>query len=475
VKCIDNKLIERSLMLKNTLTIIDMIPVPIFYKDLKGIYVNCNSAFADYLGRHKEEIIGFSVYEVHERSFADLCCNADGKFLTSGEYGEYEADIRHKDGSLHNIVINSTAIKSNNQECVGFVGTLFDISYYKKNERYVRQLVRIKEAMLKVNQVIIGTMSLDEIFELILDEVTLVMDHADLASILLLNDDNYLTMVAQKGFVAEKVKDFKLKLESAFVWQETGGNIAKAVIINDIHTKYIYETPELLENTEGIIIKSSLSAPIRIGDRIFGLINIDCRDSNVFNEDDIEIMEYMRNQIAIAISKHNIYEETVYLSRHDKLTGLYNRRYFEELFETCVSKAVENEEQFLLVIFDLNNLKEINDNYGHLAGDEIIKDFSRRLKTKFRTSDVFARLGGDEFIALFYDTVKNSLVKKINGLNIDLNRSKVNFQGTPINSSFSYGISAFGKDGTSYKELVKIADKRMYENKKKQDRIEHSL
>ena len=87
-----------------------------------------------------------------------------------------------------------------------------------------------------------------------------------------------------------------------------------------------------------------------------------------------------------------------------KLTNIYNRRSFEDIFDKILNKALRYNESFYLVTFDLNNLKHINDTFGHLNGDEFIKSFVNKLKKSIRNSDVLARYGGDEFVGVFFNT-----------------------------------------------------------------------
>lgn len=176
-------------------------------------------------------------------------------------------------------------------------------------------------------------------------------------------------------------------------------------------------------------------------------------------------MEYIKNQVQIAISKYKLYEELFYSSRYDKLTNVYNRRYFEDLFDGYINKSTKYKENFSLVVFDLNELKFVNDNYGHLAGDELIKAFAKNLSECIRSSDILVRLGGDEFVGVFFKTSSQNLIKKFEDLIENFKNNQIVFEGNNITCSFSYGIAEFPEDSNNYKELIKIADKRMYKYK----------
>ena len=173
-------------------------------------------------------------------------------------------------------------------------------------------------------------------------------------------------------------------------------------------------------------------------------------------------MCYLKNQIELGIAKYALYEETVYLSRYDKLTNIYNRRYFEELFNIVFVSSKIYDKSFFVVIFDIDGLKPINDTYGHLAGDELLKTFARGLNSKINDSDIFARFGGDEFVAIFLEEDLQNVIKKLEGILKEFANNPILFEENTIICSFSYGISGFPKNGTDYNDLIRIADKNMY-------------
>ena len=173
----------------------------------------------------------------------------------------------------------------------------------------------------------------------------------------------------------------------------------------------------------------------------------------------------MRNQIEIGITKQKLYEETLTLSRFDKLTNLFNRRYFEELLEQQLERASRYKETFFLVSIDIDNLKQINDRYGHSAGDEMIQFISSRINSKIRSSDLFSRYGGDEFAAVFLNTDSQELIEKLEGIRGDILKEPLSVNAHSVFCSFSYGIAGFPTDGNNYSELMKKADSQMYNYK----------
>jgi len=287
---------------------------------------------------------------------------------------------------------------------------------------------------------------------------------------LILDNDNNLKIAVAKGYSSEDIKEFSIKLEEHYGWFNSGKHIIKTVIFNDIDGM---KTINMLETEEGIKIKSSISSPIIIAGQLYGFLNIDSEYSNIFTEGDLELMEYMRNQVSIAIEKHKLNEQFLYLSRYDKLSNVYNRSYFEQLIYDNIYNDNADKKDFLTVVFDLNDLKFVNDNYGHLAGDELIRTFSQYLISLTEDSDIIGRYGGDEFIGVFFNVDYQSLITRFEGLIEKFKNNPIIFDGNEIVCSYSYGIVSCPSEGWEFDKAIKIADKRMYEYKSMVKSKEH--
>jgi two-component system, cell cycle response regulator len=161
--------------------------------------------------------------------------------------------------------------------------------------------------------------------------------------------------------------------------------------------------------------------------------------------------------------KMNEYMRTV--SFTDELTGLYNRRGFFTLVDHLLKVAKRQENKFFMLYGDLDNLKVINDTFGHLVGDKALTDAAKILKDNFRESDIIARIGGDEFVVMPIGSdgaevhvLLDRLQRKIE----DYNRNNI----LPYELSLSIGITFFDpQHPCSIDSLLSQADKSMYENK----------
>lgn len=150
-------------------------------------------------------------------------------------------------------------------------------------------------------------------------------------------------------------------------------------------------------------------------------------------------------------------------ARHDHLTQLPNRSYFYQVLLGLFEQQ-EMRSNFALMFIDNNNFKEINDRYGHLAGDAVLQEMANRLRAKLRNQDFVARLGGDEFAIVLKSISQVDHLKSIAEHLIESSREPLLFNGEFIEFSFSLGI-AFSEFAHSPEDLITQADQAMYHAK----------
>lgn len=147
----------------------------------------------------------------------------------------------------------------------------------------------------------------------------------------------------------------------------------------------------------------------------------------------------------------------------DELTGSLNRRGFKSRMEGILSDANRHGENGFLIYIDIDNFKDINDNYGHAAGDKALKKITEILKDNLRNSDVISRLGGDEF-AILMPRCKLEGEARIRQIQYTINNTNLVWGNHIIQMKASFGILEFtGED--DMEELMKAADMAMYSNK----------
>nr|WP_251080812.1 diguanylate cyclase [Motilimonas cestriensis] len=154
-----------------------------------------------------------------------------------------------------------------------------------------------------------------------------------------------------------------------------------------------------------------------------------------------------------------------FLAEHDDLTGLYNRRAFENQVKIALARDRRTDSMAGMLFIDLNKFKDINDTHGHDAGDFILTATAERLRGLIRESDLVGRLGGDEFV-VWLDLIskKEEVENKAQGI-MDALAQPIEYLGQPLVVGCSIGISIFPSDGKHFTELLKASDQAMYKAK----------
>ena len=146
----------------------------------------------------------------------------------------------------------------------------------------------------------------------------------------------------------------------------------------------------------------------------------------------------------------------------DSLTGLFNRRFLDALLEREVATAVRNRQELCLMIFDIDHFKRLNDTYGHLVGDEVLRQLGAFLQKTSRQSDIVCRYGGEEFVAVLPNANPADILQRAQSLLADVRGMAILYQGAEYHITISAGISAYPYDGDTPDELLRAADARLY-------------
>jgi diguanylate cyclase (GGDEF)-like protein len=169
--------------------------------------------------------------------------------------------------------------------------------------------------------------------------------------------------------------------------------------------------------------------------------------------------------IADITARHHAEERIRHLALHDELTELANRAAFRERIEHCFQRAHRHGECFALLIFDMDRFKDINDKLGHLAGDGVLREIARRLKTCVRDRDLAARLGGDEFAVVQSDIRSAEDVADLAQRILNTMREPFEIGGGNVRIAVSIGIALAPRHASHVKDLTAAADAALYRAK----------
>ncbi len=153
------------------------------------------------------------------------------------------------------------------------------------------------------------------------------------------------------------------------------------------------------------------------------------------------------------------------MTNHDNLTSIYNRSYVEKQISLEFNKAKRYGNIFSIIFFDIDKFKLVNDKFGHLAGDEVLKKISETIKLQLRSSDVFGRYGGEEFFILLPETNLLSSASLSNRLKDTIQNVSVHYDDYEIKTTISLGVVQFRPDIKDYLQMIHEADIALYHSK----------
>jgi len=155
------------------------------------------------------------------------------------------------------------------------------------------------------------------------------------------------------------------------------------------------------------------------------------------------------------------------LSETDDLTGLFNTRGFAVAANRLLGQALRSERPASVLMVDSDNLKGVNDAYGHDAGNRLLRQLASAIQAELRSTDVPARYGGDEFIVLLPDTPPKGALEVAERIRTAIGANPLPLEGRMVACSVSVGVSCFPEDGRTLDALAAGADRALYQAKKK--------
>ena len=160
-------------------------------------------------------------------------------------------------------------------------------------------------------------------------------------------------------------------------------------------------------------------------------------------------------------------EDLLQMSDTDELTGLKNRRAFNSALSREVKKAIRYNRPFSILMLDADNLKRVNDKFGHDIGDKLIVCLSQVIKDSLRETDILARYGGDEFVVMLPESNESNSIEVAERIRVAVENTTIDANGERVSSTLSIGIACFPDDADNVDEVRIKADKALYQSKNK--------
>ncbi|MBI5409371.1 MAG: sensor domain-containing diguanylate cyclase [Nitrospirae bacterium] len=222
-----------------------------------------------------------------------------------------------------------------------------------------------------------------------------------------------------------------------------------------------------VDGAPGLKIKSLMCAPLRVNDRTVGVLRlINKKSGEPFADEDLKLLANLSCCAGLAVERAFLYRRIEEISITDDLTGLYNFRFMNHSIEMEIERSRRYGALFSVIFMDIDNLKKVNEKFGHLTGSKVLIETAGVLKENLRKVDIAIKYGGDEFVIILPQTSREGgflvaeRLRKMIEKNVFLKK-----EGCPLRITASFGVASFPDNAKSKEELLELADKAMFRGK----------
>ena len=221
-----------------------------------------------------------------------------------------------------------------------------------------------------------------------------------------------------------------------------------------------------LEHGTSLAAISTLCIPLTAQGETLGMLHASGPADGGEEDNDAAIIELMGEQLALAIANLRLRETLRQQSLRDPLTGLFNRRYFEESLRREMLRCERRRLPLALLVLDIDHFKSFNDSQGHSAGDAVLAHVGRCVASLVRAEDMACRYGGEEFTIVMPETDAASAVARAEAIRRSVSQQTISHNGRTLGPvTVSIGVAAFPHDGVTPELLFEVADAALYQAK----------
>jgi diguanylate cyclase (GGDEF)-like protein/PAS domain S-box-containing protein len=429
--------------------------------DLRIRYVS--PSVRDVLGFEAEDVVGRRVtdflhedeLEIARRHLASGFRERDGATLVHR--------MRHADGSVR-------YFESLVHVLAAGEGALFSARDVTERVAYQQRLERevaFRAALVALTNDMLDHALDERFYQQVLERAIALVPDAQGGSLLLQAADGSYRFVAAVGFDLAELQALQLQPGEMGDRPATVARVA----VRDLATRLSPERRAVLEGAGRIDqIETTLSVPIIASSVLRGYMNLDnFASADAFDQDSHEIAEALSAQVGVALQRLQLERELQQernryqrMASHDALTGLPNRRLFQDRLDQALLRAQRRGHAIALMYLDLDGFKDVNDSYGHDVGDELLAAVSARLVGLVRAEDTVARLGGDEFALVLTDVTSKVSADLVASKLLAALEAPFSVCDDAVVIGASVGIALFPLDAEHTDGLMKAADMAMY-------------
>ncbi len=417
-----------------------------------GQVLRINDAFCSLFGYAASEVVGRDIDQLVAPAGDVLENEARGitQRIAEGELSFVETRRRRKDGRLVHVSILAKPILIDGDQ-IALYGIYRDITAQKEAEAALAESHRKVTELHEAADRLAGAEKEENIYQVTCEAAERVLGFS-LAVLCIADGEEFVCQAVSSRIGIETLGRTRIDPDGLAMRALTE---ARPIIAHDPH-------PASLPLGIPPTCRTLLCAPI--GN--LGILQAASSHPQAFSEDDARLLALLLRHTAVAVQRLRLQKELIRQARHDALTGVFNRQYFNEFIAQEVLRATRYNHPIGLLMIDVNRFKEINDHYGHQTGDMVLREIAAVLTETVRKTDMVVRYGGDEFLVVLTET-DGEAEEAATRVRTAVRGSSALREISGFGVTVSVGHIFWHPDGgTPIEEALAAADARMYDDKR---------
>jgi diguanylate cyclase (GGDEF)-like protein/PAS domain S-box-containing protein len=477
-------------------TMAEAVPEFIWTANPDGAVDYANQKCLDYAGVSSDELQGGGWIALVHPDDLDPCLAKWESALRTGNPYDMQYRLRGADGTYHWFLCRGNPIRDAKGMIVKWCGTCSDIEDQKKNQQILEEQILERTMQLAdINRRMQQEMSEKDIARKQLDEqnkkmmgdlekrsdrATLLAQMGELLQSCISRDEVISVALGFAPKIFPGVRGAVALLDPARSQAEVMGSWNECQIpstefdstacwaLRTGHSHLVaqHDSTARCAHAEGVNA-SYICIPILAQGETLGIVHLQATIDGQLESAELSFKATFAGQVGLSIANIRLREALRMQSVRDSLTGLYNRRYLEELLERETRRASRGAYPLGVLMIDLDHFKNFNDTFGHEAGDAVLREAGLSLVKSVRAEDFVCRFGGEEFVIVLPTANAQASQARAERLRLKIKELTVTYQGRSMGMvTISVGVAVFPEHGNSPKDLMAAADAALYEAKR---------
>ena len=314
-------------------------------------------------------------------------------------------------------------------------------------------------SLSQVAQFLNETLSLNEVSSRCVNRAKSLVGPSEGAFLFLIEEEGTQELALMASEISEE--SFKIRSKRGDLFDHWVLKNRRPLLVQDTHRDFRFDLTEAKERKT----RSLMIAPLFSAKRLLGVFRLESGKENGYEADDLRFFSILADLASVSLENARLYRRTEELARIDELTGLFVHRIFQERVAEELTRAQRGKHPLSLLMIDIDHFKQYNDQYGHIAGDLVLRQVAQMMKGKVEVGEFACRYGGEEFAIILPQRSKTAATALAETICQTVARTDFILRRQTTRVTLSIGVATYPEDGLFKEELLKQVDARLYQAK----------